>query len=66
MTHKPEPLLCCPTCNSQDVATANMELVMANTFDHYCYAMKIQDSNSYAVCLACEWRGERKDLKEAA
>lgn len=32
--------------------------------EHYCHAVKPQDADSPATCLACRWEGERGDLKE--
>ena len=61
-----EPILCCPECRTDMVIVREVRSVMANTFEHYCHSVKIQDSNSQSTCLKCRWTGERKDLIERA
>lgn len=58
-------LLICPECGSDNVTSEHHQQFMVNTGDHYCHSMKVQDSDSPATCLECDWVGERKDLKEA-
>ncbi len=60
-----EPTLTCPECGSDRVATEHHQMFMANTGEHYCHAVKPQDADSPATCLACRWEGERGDLKGA-
>jgi len=54
----------CPECGSDNVTTEYHQMFMVNTGEHYCHSMKTQDPDSPAACLECDWRGERKDLKE--
>lgn len=61
-----EPTLICPECGSDRVTTDHIQTFMVNTGEHFCHSVKTHDSNSPASCLACGWKGERKDLKEAA
>ncbi len=56
--------LICPNCESDNVTLAHVQLFMANTGEHYCHSAKIQDSNSPAYCIECEWTGEHRDLVE--
>ena len=56
--------LYCPVCNSQEVTLTHEQSFKANTGDHYCHSVKIQDSDSKARCLDCGWQGERRNLAE--
>ena len=58
-----EPLLTCPECGSEEVATEHHQMFMVNTGEHYCHRMKTQDGDSPATCLGCRWTGLRQDLK---
>ena len=60
-----ELTLTCPECGSDRVATEHHQMFMVNTGEHYCHAVKPQDADSPATCLACRWEGERGDLKGA-
>jgi hypothetical protein len=53
----------CPECHSERVVTTYEQLVDANTFDHWCHSVKPHDPDSKAMCLKCNWTGERKDLE---
>lgn len=53
----------CPECHSDRVVTTYEQLVDANTFDHYCHSVKAHDADSKALCLECQWTGERQDLE---
>ena len=61
-----EPTLTCPECGSDHVTTEHHQMFMVNGGDHYCHAVKPQDADSPATCLACRWEGERGDLKGAS
>lgn len=52
----------CPECGSDRVTVSHVQLFMVNTGEHFCHSIKTQDSNSPALCLDCQWEGERKDL----
>jgi hypothetical protein len=54
--------LTCPECMSEQVTLEYHQMVMANTWDHYCHSMKPQDDNSPSCCLDCEWTGLHRDL----
>ena len=55
-------LLTCPECGSIEIAITAEQMFMANTGDHYCHSVKVQDADAKAVCLACRWTGQRKHL----
>ena len=57
--------LTCPECGSTEVAVTAEQMFMVNTGEHYCHSVKAQDSDAQATCLACRWKGQRQDLKEA-
>ena len=46
-----EPIYVCPACGSDRVTTGHIQTFMVYIGGH-------------ATCLACWWKGERKDLKE--
>jgi len=52
----------CPECESSNVVLIEEHSFMANTFEHYCFSVKVQDSDSKARCLDCEWTGFHRDL----
>ena len=55
-------LLKCPECRSSEVTVSHLQMIMANTGDHYCHSIKTHDANSESTCLACDWRGRRVEL----
>lgn len=57
-------LLTCPECGSDQVTLAHEQMFMANTFEHYCHSIKVQDDDSPSTCLnaECNWSGTRKKL----
>lgn len=57
-------LLYCPDCGSAEVTLTHEQAFMANTGEHYCHSIKIQDQDAKASCLDCHWRGERRHLEE--
>lgn len=58
----PLPVLKCPCCDSSEVTLTAEQSFHANTLEHYCHSVKIQDPDSKAFCLSCQWTGFRKDL----
>ena len=52
----------CPYCNSEQVTLAHIQTFMANTLEHYCHSMKVQDFDSPSMCLDCEWTGRHDQL----
>ena len=60
-----EPIYVCPECGSDRVTTEHIQTFMVYTGGHFSHIVKTHDSDSSATCLACWWKGERKDLKEA-
>lgn len=56
----------CPECGSDQVTLAHIQQFMANTGEHYCHSVKIQDADSPSACLECEWRGVHSQLSQAA
>ncbi len=52
----------CPDCGSTNVTLTCEQKFMANTEDHYCHSVKIQDPDSKADCLDCEWQGRHDQL----
>lgn len=58
--------LVCPACGSDRVATTAEQMFMVNSGDHYCHSVKAHDDEAKATCLACRWKGQRKDLAPAA
>jgi len=63
MSDSTEPILTCPDCGSERVATTAEQMFMANTGEHYCHSVKAHDADAKATCLDCQWEGERQDLK---
>lgn len=62
--NKTDPTYHCPGCGSEEVFSTHEQAFMVNTCDHYCHMVKAHDSDAKAGCVDCDWRGERKDLKE--
>jgi hypothetical protein len=60
-----DEILHCPSCDSTEVAVTAEQMFMVNTGDHYCHSVKTQDDDAKAVCLACRWTGERRQLAPA-
>ena len=60
-----EPIYVCPECDSDRVTAEHIQTFMVYTGGHFSHSVKTHDSDSSATCLACWWKGERKDLKEA-
>ncbi len=58
-----EETLTCPTCGSAAVTVTAEQMFMANTGEHYCHSVKVQDDDAQASCLGCQWRGHRVQLK---
>lgn len=59
-----DPLYHCPECGSDLVFSTHEQAFMLNGGYHYCHMVKTHDPESKAGCLACNWRGERRDIKE--
>jgi len=59
-----QTLLHCPDCGSTEVTLTHEQEFMANTGEHYCHSVKIQDHDAQARCLKCNWQGERQHLQE--
>ena len=60
-----EPIYVCPECDSDRVTAEHIQTFVVYTGGHFSHSVKTHDSDSSATCLACWWKGERKDLKEA-
>lgn len=56
-------LLCCPQCESTEVAATEETMWMINGGAHYCHSVKAHDSDAKATCLHCRWEGRRDQLK---
>jgi hypothetical protein len=54
--------LSCPECGSKEVTLTHEQMFMANTLEHYCHSIKIQDDDSKAYCIFCQWEGLHRDL----
>lgn len=52
----------CPECDSSKVTLTHEQSFMANTFEHYCHSVKVQDPESKAQCLKCNWSGRHDQL----
>lgn len=52
----------CPECMSEQVTLQHWQTFMANTLEHYCHSMKVQDDDSPSRCLDCQWTGLHRDL----
>ena len=64
-TPRTEPIYVCPECDSDRVTAEPIQTFMVYTGGHFSHSVKTHASDSSATCLACWWKGERKDLKEA-
>ena len=53
----------CPDCESTEVTLTHEQSFMANTLEHYCHSVKVQDSDAQSRCLDCGWRGTHNQLK---
>ena len=56
--------LTCPECGSEKVTVEHIQTFMANTLEHYCHSVKVQDADSTSCCLDCPWIGQRDQLVE--
>ena len=52
----------CPECGSTDVTLTHEQSFMANTLEHFCHSVKVQDPDSKAKCLSCDWEGRHDQL----
>ena len=52
----------CPKCGSQEVTLTYEQMIKANTGEHYCHSVKIQDPDAKATCLDCGWIGQHDQL----
>jgi len=52
----------CPNCESTEVTLTHEQEFMANTGEHYCHSVKVQDSDSRSRCLDCGWTGQHAQL----
>lgn len=52
----------CPECDSTKVTLTHEQSFMANTGEHYCHSVKVQDPDSRASCLECGWEGIHEQL----
>ena len=52
----------CPECGSSKVTLTHEQSFMANTLEHYCHSVKVQDPDSKATCLECWWHGRHDEL----
>ncbi len=52
----------CPECASDEVIVRAVTSYKVNGGEFYCHSVKPHDSNAKAVCLACNWEGERHQL----
>jgi hypothetical protein len=52
----------CPECSSTEVTLTHEQMFMANSHEHYCHSVKVQDTNSQSSCLDCGWVGVRRQL----
>ena len=52
----------CPECESTEVTLTHEQSFMANTGDHYCHSVKVQDPDSKARCTECDWQGRHDQL----
>lgn len=64
MKKQKEPTYHCPECDSKEVFSTHEQAFMVNTNEHYCHMVKTYDSDAKAGCTECNWRGERRELKE--
>lgn len=57
----------CPECCSVNVLVYEQtawKLLANGDFEHYCHAVKLQDSDAEASCMDCDWKGIRSNLME--
>ena len=59
-----ESTLHCPKCGSGDVIVRAVTSYMVNTDEFFCHSVKTHDSDAGAMCLKCNWEGERRHLIE--
>lgn len=52
----------CPVCESTYVTTAHIQMFYVNSGEHYLHITKTYDADSPALCIDCNWEGQRKDL----
>lgn len=52
----------CPECGSPEVTLTHEQSFMANTGEHFCHSVKIQDPDAKADCLNCWWQGRHDQL----
>lgn len=52
----------CPVCDSKKVTLQHVQTFMANTLEHYCHSVKVQDPDSKSMCLDCLWTGQHDQL----
>lgn len=52
----------CPECGSPEVTLTHEQLFMANTLEHYCHSVKVQDPDSDSRCIDCGWNGRHDQL----
>lgn len=57
-----EPIYVCPECDSDRVTAEHIQTFMVYTGGTFSHSVKTSDSS--ATCLACWWKGERRDLKK--
>lgn len=55
-------LLRCPECKSDRVTLTHEQTFMANTLEHYCHSVKVQDPDAKARCIECNWQGRHDQL----
>jgi hypothetical protein len=55
-------LLTCPSCGGDRVVLYEETSYMANSGEHYCHSIKMQDPNAKASCLDCQWSGQHDQL----
>lgn len=61
-----EDQLACPRCHSTRVTLTEEQMFMANTLEHYCHSVKVQDEDSRSSCLDCNWTGFRWMLESVS
>lgn len=54
----------CPDCGSPNVAVTAEQMYLANSGEHYCDSVRINNHDAKATCLDCNWGGERRHLIE--
>lgn len=58
--------LVCPDCEGEQVVATEETAWLVNDCKVYCHSVRMGDDDAKAVCLACGWVGQRKDLRAAA